>query len=67
MTARPRRQIPSRVGLGKTRHIEVRCRKRIEVRKVCGDCNPAGVFPKPKSFVDIKGLFGRVNVTVLEQ
>ena len=52
------KSIASRMGLGKVRHLEVKFlwlqeavrRKRLELRKVRGDCNPADWLTKPQSF-----------------
>jgi hypothetical protein len=56
--------IASRVGLGRVRHLEVKFLwlqqtvkdKRIDILKVRGDCNPADVLTKPKSFKEIENL-----------
>ena len=53
--------ITSRLGLGKVRHIEVRClwaqeahrSKRFEVHKVRGDSNPSDVLIKAMSAKDM--------------
>ena len=62
--------IASRVGLGRVRHLEVKFLwlqqtvkdKRIAILKVRGDCNPADVLTKPKSYKEVKELLKKVNV-----
>ena len=67
--------VASRVGLGKTRHIEVRYlwlqeavrRRRLEIRKIKGQINPADALTKPKGTQDFKELLGRVNICLQER
>ena len=55
------KSIASRVGLGKIRHMEVKFlwiqemvkNKRIQIRKIRGDSNPADNLTKPKMFKDL--------------
>jgi hypothetical protein len=55
------KSIASRVGLGKVRHLEVKFLwiqemvkgKKIQVRKIRGDSNPADNLTKPKTFRDL--------------
>ena len=66
------KSIASRVGLGKVRHMEVRIlwlqevvkAKRVQIRKVAGDRNPADVLTKPKSIKESAGLLELVGVSV---
>ena len=56
--------ISSRVGLGKTRHVEVKFlwvqdavrAKRIKIMKVLGTLNPADILTKPKSHTEMNTL-----------
>ena len=67
--------VASRVGLGRTRHIEVRYlwlqeavrKRKLEIRKIRGELNPADALTKPKGLADLKGLLGRVNIRMEER
>ena len=58
------KSIASRTGLGKLRHLEIKClwlqecvrRGKVVLSKVRGDINPADVLAKPKSLEDMKWL-----------
>ena len=58
------KSIASRTGLGKLRHLEIKClwlqeavrRKKIVLSKVRGDINPADVPTTPKSLDDMRQL-----------
>lgn len=64
--------VSGRVGLGKTRHIEVRNlwvaqavrRRRLEIKKARGDQNPAGLLTRPKHLRDINILLEPASVTL---
>ena len=66
------KSIASRVGLGKVRHMEVKFlwlqevvkAKRVQIRKVAGDKNPADVLTKPRSVRENEGLLRVVGVEV---
>jgi len=66
------KSIASRIGLGKVRHMEVKFlwlqevvkAKRVEVKKVAGDKNPADVLTKPKSMKENEGFLAAVGVKV---
>ena len=66
------KSIASRVGLGKVRHMEVKFlwlqevvkAKRVQIRKVAGDKNPADVLTKPRSMRENQGLLRVVGVEV---
>jgi hypothetical protein len=55
------KSIASRIGLGKIRHMEVKFlwiqqmvkNRRIQIRKIRGDANPADNLTKPKMFKDM--------------
>ena len=57
------------MGLGRTRHIEVRYlwlqeavrKRRLEIRKIRGELNPADALTKPKGLDDLKGLLGSLR------
>ena len=67
--------VAGRLGLGRTRHIEVRFlwlqeavrRRRLAVEKVRGDLNPADVLTKPKACNDFVDLLEGVNIRILVQ
>ena len=58
------KSIASRTGLGKLRHLEIKClwlqecvrRGKVVLSKVRGDINPADVLTKPKSLEDMRQL-----------
>ena len=66
------KSIASRIGLGKIRHMEVKFlwlqeavkAKRVEVRKVAGNLNPADVLTKPKSYRENVELLDGIGVQI---
>ena len=64
--------ISSRVGLGKTRHVEVKFlwvqdavrAKRIKIMKVLGTLNPADILTKPKSHTEMNTLLKIVGANL---
>ena len=66
------KSIASRVGLGKVRHMEVKFlwlqevvkAKRVQIKKVAGDKNPANALTKPRSMRENQGLLRVVGVEV---
>jgi hypothetical protein len=71
------KSISSRVGLGKIRHLEVKFlwiqdmvkNKRIQIRKIRGDANPADNLTKPKSIKDMNqnGMLKTVGAEVIRK
>ena len=70
------RSIASRIGLGKIRHMEVKFlwiqemvnSKKIVVRKIRGDFNPADNLTKPKTIKDMgsNGKLSMVGATIVK-
>ena len=66
------KSMASRIGLGKVRHMEVKFlwlqeavkNKKVELRKIAGNLNPADVLTKPKSVKEAAALLESVGVHV---
>ena len=66
------KSMASRIGLGKVRHMEVKFlwlqeavkNKKVELRKIAGNINPADVLTKPKSVKEAAALLESVGVHV---
>ena len=69
------KSIASRIGLGRVRHLEVKFLwlhaivrdKRLEVRKVHGAQNPAGVLAKPKSAEELSDVISAKHMQMIER
>jgi hypothetical protein len=71
------KSIASRIGLGKLRHLEVKFlwiqdmlkNKKIQIRKIRGDANPADNLTKPKTIRDMNqnGMLKSVGAEVLKR
>ena len=69
------KSIASRIGLGRVRHLEVKCLwlqevfrdKRFDVRKVHGAQNPADILTKPKSAEEVSDVRSAQHMRMIKR